>query len=118
MPELLRFIHPTGPGQRHPYVFHVGGQEYRVDYLPAESDSGIFGGNSNWGGPIWFPVDALYEYFHGDNGAGLGASHQTGWTGLMGGLIHLFGLLDPKRFLEEGRRAAFDHGEVKRRTSR
>src|SRR5262249_54377543 len=103
MPELLRFIHPTGPGHfgvgergliallsperlrrvlatmpdeeeflspygirslskvhaRQPYVFHVGGQEYRVDYLPAESDSGMFGGNSNWRGPIWFPVNAL-----------------------------------------------------------
>jgi Mannosylglycerate hydrolase MGH1-like glycoside hydrolase domain len=174
--------------QRHPYVFHVGGQEYRVDYLPAESDSGIFGGNSNWRGPIWFPVNVLiirallsfylyygdnftiecptgsgrlmnlfevareianrltrlflqdergrrpvyggtekfqsgphwrdhlsfYEYFHGDNGAGLGASHQTGWTGLVGALIHIFGLLDPKRLLEEGRKAAFDHGEVKK----
>ena len=45
--------------ERHPYVFHVGGQEYRVEYLPAESDSGMFGGNSNWRGPIWFPVNAL-----------------------------------------------------------
>ena len=43
----------------HPYVFHVGGQEYRVDYLPAESDTGMFGGNSNWRGPIWMPVNAL-----------------------------------------------------------
>ena len=41
----------------HPYVFHVGGQEYRVVYLPAESDSGMFGGNSNWRGPIWMPVN-------------------------------------------------------------
>ena len=43
----------------HPYVFHVGGQEYRVAYLPAESDTGMFGGNSNWRGPIWMPVNAL-----------------------------------------------------------
>ena len=43
----------------HPYVFNVGGQEYRVDYLPAESDTGMFGGNSNWRGPIWMPVNAL-----------------------------------------------------------
>ena len=43
----------------HPYVFSVGGQEYRVDYLPAESDTGMFGGNSNWRGPIWMPVNAL-----------------------------------------------------------
>ena len=43
----------------HPYVLHVGGQEYRVDYLPAESNTGMFGGNSNWRGPIWLPVNAL-----------------------------------------------------------
>ena len=143
--------------EQHPYIFHVNGQEYRVDYLPAESNTGMFGGNSNWRGPIWMPVNVLiirallnfylyygdnfkiecptgsgkmmnlfevakeiadrlgriflrdehgrrpvyggaekfqtdphwrdyilfYEYFHGDNGAGLGASHQTGWTGLV-----------------------------------
>ena len=43
----------------HPYVIHAGGQEYRVSYLPAESDTGMFGGNSNWRGPIWMPVNAL-----------------------------------------------------------
>ena len=43
----------------HPYVFNVGGQEYQVNYLPAESDTGMFGGNSNWRGPIWMPVNAL-----------------------------------------------------------
>jgi len=167
--------------ERHPYVFHVHGQEYRVDYLPAESNTGMFGGNSNWRGPIWFPVNALiirallnfylyygdtfkiecptgsgkmmnlfevskeiadrltriflrdergrrpvyggteklqsdphwrdhilfYEYFHGDNGAGLGASHQTGWTGVVAKVIQLFGLLDPQRALEVGKEAAF-----------
>ena len=58
----------------HPYVFNAGGQEYRVGYLPAESDSGMFGGNSNWRGPIWMPVNgliirALMHYFayYGDN---------------------------------------------------
>ena len=45
--------------REHPYVFHVGGQEYRVDYLPAESNTGMFGGNSNWRGPIWMPVNVL-----------------------------------------------------------
>jgi glycogen debranching enzyme len=58
----------------HPYVINVNGQEYRVDYLPAESNSGLFGGNSNWRGPVWIPVNALiirallsfYEYY-GDN---------------------------------------------------
>jgi hypothetical protein len=165
----------------HPYVFNVGGQEYRVNYLPAESDTGMFGGNSNWRGPIWMPVNVLliralmqyylyygdnfrvecptgsgnrmnlfevareianrltriflrdengrrpvfggaekfqtdpywrdhllfYEYFHGDNGAGIGASHQTGWTGLVAPLIEIFGRLDSRAFLEAGRAAAF-----------
>jgi len=165
----------------HPYVFDVGGQEYRVNYLPAESDTAMFGGNSNWRGPIWMPVNVLliralmqyylyygdnfriecptgsgnamnlfevareiadrltriflrgetgrrpvfggaekfqsdpywrdnllfYEYFHGDNGAGIGASHQTGWTGLVAPLIEIFGRLDARSYLEAGRAAAF-----------
>ena len=165
----------------HPYSFWVDGQEYRVNYLPAESDTGMFGGNSNWRGPIWMPVNVLliralmqyhlyygdnfriecptgsgdsknlfdvareiahrltriflrdetgrrpefggaekfqsdpywrdhllfYEYFHGDNGAGIGASHQTGWTGLVAPLIEIFGRLDAKGYLEAGRAAAF-----------
>jgi hypothetical protein len=166
----------------HPYVFDVHGQQYRVDYLPGDSDSGMFGGNSNWRGPVWMPVNVLlirallsfyafhgdnlkvecptgsgrllnlyevareiadrlcriflrdasgrrpvfgacetfqddphwrdhlpfYEYFHGDTGAGIGASHQTGWTGLVASLIELFGSVDGARFLELGKRAAFD----------
>jgi mannosylglycerate hydrolase MGH1-like protein len=166
----------------HPYIFHADGQEYRVDYLPAESNTGMFGGNSNWRGPIWMPVNIMiirsllnfytyygnnfkiecptgsgklmnlfevakeisdrltriflrdasgrrpvyggtrefqedpywrdhilfYEYFHGDNGAGLGASHQTGWTGAVAKLIELFGLLDAKALLEGGKAAAFE----------
>jgi hypothetical protein len=165
----------------HPYILQVQGQEYRVDYLPAESNTGMFGGNSNWRGPVWMPVNALiirallnfylyygdnfkiecptgsgklmnlfevskeisdrltriflrdeqgrrpvyggtekfqsdpfwrdniyfFEYFHGDSGAGLGASHQTGWTGLVAKCIELYGFLDPKRILEVGRQAAF-----------
>jgi len=149
----------------HPYIFNVEGREYRVNYLPAESDTGMFGGNSNWRGPIWMPVNGLlirallnfylyygdnfkvecptgsgrqmnlfevaheianrlariflrdqsgrrpvyggtekfqtdpywkdyilfYEYFHGDNGAGLGASHQTGWTALVAKLLQQSG---------------------------
>jgi hypothetical protein len=164
---------------KHPYVFHVGSQEYRVSYLPAESDSGMFGGNSNWRGPIWMPVNALiirallqyymfygdaftiecptgsgrrmtlyqvaeeitrrlssiflrdkdgrrpvhggaekfqtdphwrdcllfYEYFHGDNGAGLGASHQTGWTGVVARGMHLFATSTGAEFLEHGKAA-------------
>ena len=165
----------------HPYVFNVHGQEYRVNYLPAESDTGMFGGNSNWRGPIWMPMNALlirallqfylfygdsfkvecptgsgkmmnlfevardiskrlesifvrdkqgrravyggtekfqndpywrdyilfFEYFHGDNGAGLGANHQTGWTGLVARLIQMFGYLDPAALLEGGKAAGF-----------
>jgi hypothetical protein len=165
----------------HPYVFNADGAEYRVGYLPGESDSGMFGGNSNWRGPIWMPVNVLiirallqyylyygkafkvecptgsgrmmnlfevskeigdrltriflrdahgrrpvfggtarfqddphwrdcllfYEYFHGDNGAGLGASHQTGWTGIVARLIQLFGKLDPVQFLETGRMGVY-----------
>jgi len=149
----------------HPYVFNVNGHEHRVDYEPAESSTGLFGGNSNWRGPVWFPVNFLllesiqkfhyffgddlkvefptgsgrklslweaaaelsrrmtgiflrnaegrrpvygdiqkfqadphwqnliqfHEYFHGDNGAGIGASHQTGWTGLVAKLIEQSG---------------------------
>ncbi len=148
--------------KEHPYILTANGQEYRVDYEPAESSTGLFGGNSNWRGPIWFPMNYLiieslqrfyhymgdsfkvecptgsgnmmtlsevamelskrlsqiflknssghrplyggmevfqtnphwrdlilfHEYFHGDNGAGIGASHQTGWTGLVAELIH------------------------------
>ena len=158
----------------HPFVFQVEGHEYRVQYLPAESNTGMFGGNSNWRGPVWMPVNALivralvnlyafygdeftvecptgsghrmtlfevaqeivrrltstflrdadgrrpvyggtarfqddphwrdlilfYEYFHGDNGAGLGASHQTGWTSLVAPLLDLFGRVDAKTLLE------------------
>ena len=60
--------------EEHPYVFNVQGQEYRVDYLPAESNTGMFGGNSNWRGPIWMPVNAMmirallqYYLYYGDN---------------------------------------------------
>jgi hypothetical protein len=160
--------------QDHPFVFYLQGQEYKVQYLPAESNTGMFGGNSNWRGPIWMPVNALiirgillmypfygpefkvecptgsgkylnlfevaqelgrrlsrtflrdasgqrpvyggtkkfqedphwrdyilfYEYFHGDNGAGLGASHQTGWTGLVARVIDLFARLTPESALK------------------
>ena len=161
----------------HPYVFNSNGREYRVGYLPAESDSGMFGGNSNWRGPIWAPINALLirallqmygfygddfkvecptgsgqymnlyevgqelanrlaslflrdhqglrpiyggtkkfqedphwkdlvlfsEYFHGDNGAGLGASHQTGWTAIIPAMMTLFGRLTPQMILTDER---------------
>jgi hypothetical protein len=165
----------------HPFTFQVGNQAFGVRYLPAESDSGMFGGNSNWRGPIWMPVNVLiiralmqyylyygdnfqiecptgsgrkmnlfevsmelsrrlgriflrdangrrpvfggtekfqtdpqwrdhilfYEYFHGDNGAGLGASHQTGWTGVVARLIQMYGTLDARKILEAGKAGAF-----------
>src|SRR3984885_307255 len=164
----------------HPFVFHVGGQEYKVQYLPAESNTGMFGGNSNWRGPVWMPVNGLivralvnlysfygdefrvqcptgsgqymtlfevaqeivrrltgtflrdadgqrpvyggtakfqddpnwrdlilfYEYFHGDNGAGLGASHQTGWTGIVARGLHLFATTTAEQVLQLGKMAA------------
>jgi len=151
--------------QDHPYVLHLNGLEHRVDYEPAESSSDLFGGNSNWRGPVWLPVNYLlieslqkfhhfyrdtlkaelptgsgtmldlwqiatelsrrltriflrgadgrravyggtekfqrdphwrdlvlfYEYFHGDNGAGIGAGHQTGWTGIVAKLLQQSG---------------------------
>ena len=161
----------------HPYEFRAGNATHRVTYLPAESDSGMFGGNSNWRGPVWIPLNALmvrallqyysyygneftvecptgsgrlmtlyqvaeeinrriagiflkgpdgrrpvnggtekfqtdphwkdciqfYEYFHGDNGAGLGASHQTGWTGIIARAVHLFQNISSDEVLERGK---------------
>jgi hypothetical protein len=160
----------------NPYRFSASGQTYEVRYLPAESDSGMFGGNSNWRGPIWLPINALiiralltyyvyygdqlqvecptgsgrrmnlyhvaqeitrrlakiftpdqdghrpvhggarkfledphwrdhllfYEYFQGDNGAGIGASHQTGWTGLIAPLLAWFAVHSAEEVLEMG----------------
>ena len=177
-----RFLSPHGIRslskwhKDHPYEMQVGGEHFRVEYLPGESNSGMFGGNSNWRGPIWMPVNLLivrallqfyvfygdqfriecptgsgnqmtlfevareisrrlgaifmkdadgrrpvyggitpfqedphwkdlisfHEYFHGDNGAGLGASHQTGWTGSVAKLIQLFGYLTPQDILRGG----------------
>ncbi len=172
----------------NPYVMQVGEQEYRVSYLPAESDTGMFGGNSNWRGPIWMPVNAMiirallqyfayygndfkvecptgsgrymnlyevaeeiarrlanifvkdangrrpvyggvrkfqedphwrdcilfYEYFHGDNGAGLGASHQTGWTGIIARAMHMFATSTSEQVLELGMVAAAVETELAR----
>src|SRR5205823_695935 len=68
----------------------------------------VYGGAETFqSDPHWRDYVLFYEYFHGDNGAGLGASHQTGWTGLVAKLIQLFGLLDPQRILEAGKAAAF-----------
>jgi hypothetical protein len=80
----------------------------------------VYGGTEKFQtDPYWRDLILFYEYFHGDNGAGLGASHQTGWTGLVAKTIQLYGLLDPERALEGGKRAGFakgasEAGEVKR----
>jgi hypothetical protein len=68
----------------------------------------VFGGSQKFqNDPHWKDYLLFYEYFHGDNGAGLGASHQTGWTGTVAKLIELFGRMDPQQLLIEGRRGAF-----------
>lgn len=68
----------------------------------------VYGGTEKFQtDPHWRDLVLFYEYFHGDNGAGLGASHQTGWTGLIAKTIQLYGLLDPQKALEVGKQAAF-----------
>jgi hypothetical protein len=159
----------------HPYTFNAGGQDYRVAYVPGDSDSGMFGGNSNWRGPIWMPMQLMlirglanqfahlgpdfkvecpvgsgrqlnllevsqeiarrlsrlflrnqagrrpalgshpkwddphwrdhllfHEYFNGDNGEGIGASHQTGWTGVIAFLMQGFTAVKPEKVLKKG----------------
>jgi hypothetical protein len=87
--------------EAHPYMMQLDGMNFSIKYTPGESDIPLFGGNSNWRGPVWMPanfliIDSLkrfhdyilfFEYFHGDSGLGLGASHQTGWTGLVSHLV-------------------------------
>jgi hypothetical protein len=182
--DVGEFLSPHGirslskAHEREPLEIDLGGETYRVAYEPAESSTAMFGGNSNWRGPVWFPVNLMvvrallqyylyfgdafrvecptgsgrmltlfevardlsdrlisifergpdgrrpvhgavtllqedpdlrdavlfHEYFHGDNGAGLGASHQTGWTGTVARLIQLFGHLDPAEVLAAGGR--------------
>jgi len=163
--------------QEAPYIYRFGDQEYRVAYLPGDSNDGMFGGNSNWRGPIWMPVNLLilrallqyylyygnsftiecptgsgkqmnlyevaeelggrlskiflkdeqgkrpvhgtsgkfqedphwrdyplfYEYFHGDTGAGVGASHQTGWSGAIARIMRLFASFEADQVLEQGK---------------
>jgi len=176
----------------HPYLLRLGDRDYGVSYLPAESDNGMFGGNSNWRGPIWMPVNGLiirallhyysyygndftvecptgsgrrmtlyqvaeeltrrlasiflrdadgrrpvyggtrkfqedphwrdcisfFEYFHGDNGAGLGASHQTGWTGIIARAMHLFATTTPEQTLALGKASAVTEIDVKSHTAK
>jgi hypothetical protein len=79
----------------------------------------VYGGTEKFqSDPHWRDHILFYEYFHGDNGAGLGASHQTGWTGVIAKLIQLFGFIDPKKALEVGKIAAFDRGMPARELSK
>jgi hypothetical protein len=71
----------------------------------------VYGGNDTFqNDPHWRDYILFYEYFHADNGAGLGASHQTGWTGLVAKLIELYGTLDPTQLLREGKAGSFARG--------
>jgi hypothetical protein len=82
---------------------------------PATGERPVFGATKRFQtDPLWRDHILFYEYFHGDNGAGLGASHQTGWTGIVAKTLQLYGFLDPKRFLEMGRQAGFVHGARER----
>ncbi len=68
----------------------------------------VFGGTEKFqNDPNWRDYILFYEYFHGDNGAGLGASHQTGWTGLVAKMIQLYGILDPEAVLKQGKKVGF-----------
>jgi len=176
----------------HPFVFHHEGREFRVQYLPGDSDSGMFGGNSNWRGPVWMPTNLLllvslfrlyayygdrftvecptgsgrqctlydvamelatrltriflrdsdgrrpvygnaetfqsdphwrdlilfYEYFHGDSGAGIGASHQTGWTGCIARVIEMSAALTRDMLLEPGAELSVARAAARQEKSR
>ena len=75
----------------------------------------VYGGSAKFQeDPLWKDYILFYEYFHGDNGAGLGANHQTGWTGLVAKMIELFGRLDGQQLLQQGKRAAHAGGKTEK----
>jgi hypothetical protein len=83
----------------------------KIFTLNEEGRRPVFGGTEKFQtDPNWRDYVLFYEYFHGDNGAGLGASHQTGWTGVVAKLIQLYGIIDPEKLLREGKQAAFTKG--------
>jgi hypothetical protein len=105
---------PTGSG-RHMNLFEVAKEiARRLASIFLRDDDGrrpVFGATAKFqDDPHWRDCLLFYEYFHGDNGAGIGASHQTGWTGLVAKLIEMFERLDPAELLDGGRRAAFRAG--------
>jgi hypothetical protein len=102
---------PTGSG-RMMNLFEVSkdiaGRLTRIFLRDAQGKRALYGATKKFQeDPHWRDHMLYYEYFHGDNGAGLGASHQTGWTGLVAKMIELYGRLDPQKFLEQGRAASF-----------
>ena len=106
---------PTGSGNMLNHLFEVAKQiADRLTRIFLRDDGGrrpVYGGTEKFqNDPHWRDLVLFYEYFHGDNGAGLGASHQTGWTGVVAKLIQLFGLLDAKQLLESGKDTAFATG--------
>jgi hypothetical protein len=107
---------PTGSG-RMMNLFEVSKEiADRLSRIFLRNEEGhrpVYGGTEKFqSDPHWRDLVLFYEYFHGDNGAGLGASHQTGWTGCVAKLIELYGLLDPKRLLEGGKQATFKKSHV------
>jgi hypothetical protein len=109
--EAFKVECPTGSG-RMMNLFEVskeiGDRLTRIFLRDAHGRRPVFGGTARFqDDPHWRDCLLFYEYFHGDNGAGLGASHQTGWTGIVARLIQLFGKLDPVQFLETGRMGVY-----------
>jgi len=103
---------PTGSG-RHLTLFEVAQELVRrlagTFLRDANGRRPVYGATAKFqDDPHWRDLILFYEYFHGDNGAGLGASHQTGWTGLVAPLLDLFGRFDAKAILETGREHMFD----------
>ena len=114
--DTFRIECPTGSG-RWMNLFEVAREiATRLERIFLRDESGrrpVYGGTQKFQtDPYWKDYILFYEYFHGDNGAGLGASHQTGWTGLIGKLIDIFGRQDPASFLRLGRAAFFDNVAV------
>jgi hypothetical protein len=86
----------------------IAGRLTRIFTADEHGKRPVYGGTEKFqSDPHWRDHILFYEYFHGDNGAGLGASHQTGWTGLVAKIIQLYGFLDAKHILAEGKAAAF-----------
>jgi hypothetical protein len=106
---------PTGSGKMmnlFEVAKEISDRLSRIFLRDARGRRAVYGGSEKFqSDPHWRDHILFYEYFHGDNGAGLGASHQTGWTGVVAKLAQLFGMLDARKVLEVGKRAAFGRGK-------